>query len=378
MSASLSQRRPAVTPAAPRIKVLVVDDSPTMRLLLQEIINRQPDMVVVGCAPEPHSAREMIKALEPDILTLDIEMPGMDGIDFLERVMRLHPMPVLMVSSMAEEGSELAMHALELGAIDIICKRSTGNKDSLKAMAEELTDKIRIAHKARNRFASARPATLLSRISVADNRVFSPSFVVCLGASTGGTEAIKAFLSELPANSPPILIAQHMPEQFTKPFAIRLNKACTITVKEAEHREIVQPGTAYIAPGHSHMEVTRHVRGGYQLILSQSEEVNRHRPSVDVLFDSAAKNLGKLATGVLLTGMGRDGALGLKHMHDVSSYTVAQDERSCIVFGMPKAARDLGAVDELGPPQALASLVLTHIADKSRKRLQAVSADSKT
>lgn len=349
------------------LKVLVVDDSPTMRLLLQEIINRQSDMRVVGTAENPLVAREMIKELEPDLLTLDIEMPGMNGIDFLERVMRLRPMPVLMISSACETGSALAMEALELGAVDFVRKRAAGSREGLAEMARELVDKIRQAAAARavtqaRTLRSATPSAALAQAVYPQNRL------ICLGASTGGTEAIKLFLEAMPVNAPAILIAQHMPDGFTTRFAARLDAACRISVKEAEHQEPVRQGVAYIAPGHSHLTMRRLPSGEYQLLLSQTPEVNRHRPSVDVLFHAAARELGKLAVGVLLTGMGRDGAAGMAAMHDAGSYTLAQDAASCIVYGMPRAAVELGAVDESGAPAQLAGMALAKLASPAGKR----------
>lgn len=349
------------------LKVLVVDDSPTMRLLLQEIINRESDMRVVGTAESPLVARAMIKELEPDLVTLDIEMPGMDGIDFLERIMRLRPMPVLMVSSAAERDPALAMAALELGAVDFVHKRAAGSREGLAEMARDLVDKIRMAGQARA--LSQMRTTLRAAPNAASAQVVYPqSRLICLGASTGGTEAIKSFLEAMPANAPAILIAQHMPEGFTSRFAARLDSTCQISVKEAEHQEMVKQGVAYIAPGHSHLTMRRLPSGEYQLLLSQTPEVNRHRPSVDVLFHAAARELGKLAVGVLLTGMGRDGAAGMAAMHDAGAYTLAQDAASCIVYGMPRAAVELGAVDESGAPPQLAGMALARLAVQPGKR----------
>lgn len=348
------------------LKVLVVDDSPTMRLLLQEIINRESDMRVVGTAENPLVARAMIKELEPDLLTLDIEMPGMDGIDFLERVMRLRPMPVLMVSSAAERDPALAMAALELGAVDFVRKRTAASREGLAEMARELVEKIRLAAQAGAR--NQVRAVLRVAPAVSPQVVYPQNRLICLGASTGGTEAIKLFLESMPANAPAILIAQHMPEGFTSRFAARLDASCLITVKEARHQERVHQGVAYIAPGHSHLTLRRLGSGEYQLLLSQTPEVNRHRPSVDVLFHSAAEQLGKLAVGVLLTGMGRDGAAGLAAMHDAGAYTLAQDAASCIVYGMPRAAIEMGAVDESGAPDQLAAMALARIAAAAAKR----------
>lgn len=348
------------------IRVLVVDDSPTMRHLLQEIINRQPDMRVIGTAPDPHSARAMIKELNPDLLTLDIEMPGMDGIDFLERVMRLRPMPVLMISGACNPDSELAHHAKDLGAIGFVPKRTAEGKEGIARMAADVTERIRGA------------STLISRYRRAQEQTSSPTGaqhihaglrfpsgrVIFVGASTGGTEAIKDFLVTLPRGCPPVMVAQHMPENFTAGFARRLDGLATVRVKEAEDGEELQTGTVYIAPGHSHLLVQRGAKGALLTELSKADPVNRHRPSVDVLFDSAAKHVGKHAAGVILTGMGRDGAAGMLRMHEAGAFTAAQDEKSCIVYGMPRAAVELGAIDVTGPPQKLASEVLQRLAVK--------------
>lgn len=346
------------------IRVLVVDDSPTMRHLLQEIINRQPDMRVVGTAPDPHVARAMIKELHPDILTLDIEMPGMDGIDFLERVMRLRPMPVLMVSGACSRDSELAKHALDLGAVDFVTKRTAEGKEGIARMAEEIAVGIRAASPLINRNRrNLEGSHVMAQHSLAGLR-FPSGRVIFIGASTGGTEAIKDFLMALPRSCPPVMVAQHMPENFTASFARRLDGLTAVRVKEAENNEELQTGTVYIAPGHSHLLVRRCARGALKTELSKADPVNRHRPSVDVLFDSAAKHVGKHAAAVILTGMGRDGAAGLQRMHEAGAFTGAQDEKSCIVYGMPRAAVELGAVDIIGPPQKLATEVLQQLAVK--------------
>lgn len=342
------------------IRVLVVDDSPTMRLLLTEIINRQPDMRVIGTAADPLIAREMIKELNPDVLTLDIEMPGMDGISFLDRIMRLRPMPVIMVSSAGEKYSEIVMQALEIGAVDFVHKRPVSNKNGLSDMAQEVVEKVRGAYAVRHRF--TRPAaTSRAAAKPQHGQTFPLGHVIFVGASTGGTEAIREFLEVMPENSPPILIAQHMPEGFTARFAQRLDRCCQITVKEAVNGERVRPGVAYIAPGHSHLVIKRIAGGELQCQLLQTPEVNRHRPSVDVLFFSAAEQMGKHATGIMLTGMGKDGAQGMLAMRDAGAVNFAQNEDSCIVYGMPKAAFDIGAVHEVGVPQELTLKVIRHL-----------------
>ena len=339
-----------------KIKVLCVDDSALIRSLMTEIINGQPDMTVVATAPDPLVARDLIKQHNPDVLTLDVEMPRMDGLDFLEKLMRLRPMPVVMVSSLTERGNEITLRALELGAVDFVTKPKVGIRDGMLDYAEKLADKVRAAARARVRQAApAQHAAAAGHAAGGHAAIPAPNFnnplvstekLIIVGASTGGTEAIREVLVPLPPDAPAVLIAQHMPPGFTKSFAQRLNGLCRITVKEAEHGERVLPGHAYIAPGHAHLLLARS-GANYIAHLSDDPPVNRHRPSVDVLFRSAAQHAGKNAVGVILTGMGRDGAAGLLEMKKAGAYTLAQDEASCIVFGMPREAIALGAADEI-------------------------------
>ena len=331
------------------IKVLIVDDSALMRALLTEIISGAGDLEVVGSAPDPIAAREMIKALNPDVLTLDVEMPRMDGLDFLERLMRLRPMPVIMISSFTAAGSEVTLRALELGAVDFLAKPQAGNLALLEVYADEIRDKIRAASTARLK-AAPRVAVAPAPTPAPAEAEFSPrllnEMVIGIGASTGGTEAIKDVLAALPAQVPPIVMVQHMPETFTPSFAKRLDSLSKLTVIEARGGERLKPGTAYLAPGHSHMRV-RKVAGGYQLDLSQDEPVNRHRPAADVLFHSLAEQFGKRAIGMILTGMGKDGALGLLAMRQAGAWNIGQDQASCVVYGMPREAAAVGALDEV-------------------------------
>jgi two-component system chemotaxis response regulator CheB len=340
-----------------KIKVLCVDDSALIRSLMTEIINGQPDMTVVATAPDPLVARELIKQHNPDVLTLDVEMPRMDGLDFLEKLMRLRPMPVVMVSSLTERGNEITLRALELGAVDFVTKPKVGIRDGMLDYSEKLADKVRAAARARVRQAAPghHASTAAGHAAGTHAATPAPNFnnpllstekLIIVGASTGGTEAIREVLVPLPPDAPAVLIAQHMPPGFTKSFAQRLNGLCRITVKEAEHGERVLPGHAYIAPGHAHLLLARS-GANYIAHLSDDPPVNRHRPSVDVLFRSAAQHAGKNAVGVILTGMGRDGAAGLLEMKKAGAYTLAQDEASCIVFGMPREAIALGAADEI-------------------------------
>lgn len=331
-----------------KTRVLVVDDSALMRGLLTQMINLAPDMEVVGAAPDAPTAREMIKALNPDVLTLDVQMPKMDGLEFLERLMRLRPMPVVMVSSFTEAGSETTLKALELGAIDFIGKPRNEGGSSMENYAEELVDKIRAAKGARLRkslLVRSNATSPLVHPSSARVAGGSGGKIIFLGASTGGTEAIKEFLLGIPEDCPPILIVQHMPESFTASFARRLDGLCAPRVIESLGNEKVEPGTVYIAPGHSHLLIRRGATG-YLTELSAAPPVNRHRPAVDVLFDSAAAVLGKNAVGVILTGMGKDGAQGLLRMRQAGARTFGQDESSCVVYGMPREAFLIGAVEE--------------------------------
>jgi len=347
-----------------KIAVLIIDDSALIRKILTGIIDGEPDMHAVGAAPDPLVAREMIRALDPDVLTLDIEMPRMDGLDFLEKLMRLRPMPVVMVSTLTERGSEAALRALELGAVDFVAKPKVDISGGMKEYAAEITDKIRAAAQARIK---RRPVlTDLPRLT-ADavlpalaNRVASTEKLIIIGASTGGTEAIKDVLVQMPPDCPGILVTQHMPEAFTKSFALRLDSLCKISVKEAVHGERVLPGHAYVAPGHSHLLLKRS-GANYMTELSQAPPVNRHRPSVDVLFRSAANCAGKNAIGVILTGMGKDGAAGMLEMHQAGAHTFAQDEASCVVFGMPKEAIALGGVDDVVALPNMAKRVMAQL-----------------
>ena len=350
--------------SANKIKVLCVDDSALIRSVMTEIINSQPDMTVVGTAADPLVGRDLIKVTNPDVLTLDVEMPRMDGLEFLEKLMRLRPMPVVMVSSLTERGSEIALRALELGAIDFVTKPRLGVRDGLLNYTELIAGKIRTAASARllpsRHAASARPAGEHAPEAPLRSPLLSTEKLIIIGASTGGTEAIREVLTPLPPDSPAILIAQHMPSGFTKSFAQRLDGLCRITVKEAEHGERVLPGYAYIAPGGFHLSLGRS-GANYVAQLDQEPPVNRHRPSIDVLFDSAARHAGKNAIGMILTGMGKDGAEGLLRMKRAGAHTLAQDEASCVVFGMPKEAIAIGAADEVAPLGEMARRVLAHL-----------------
>ncbi len=346
-----------------KIRVLVVDDSALIRGVMQEVINSLPDMEVVGVAPDPIRARELIKDLNPDVITLDVEMPRMNGLEFLEKLMRLRPTPVVMVSTLTEQGSEVTLQALELGAVDFVTKPRLGVKEGMAELADDLGEKIRAAARARVRrhgLVDARPQAA----PVAGRFLSTTEKLVCIGSSTGGTEALKEVLTRMPADAPAILMTQHMPEAFTPSFAARLNSLSAMTVKEAEHNERLLPGHAYLAPGHSHLRVKK--SGAYYYTeLSQDAPVNRHRPSVDVLFSSAARVAGPNAIAVILTGMGKDGAAGMLEMRNAGAYTIAQDEASCVVYGMPRAAVELGAAMEVRPLQEIAGRVVDRLSQRS-------------
>ncbi len=362
--------------STPKTKVLIVDDSALIRSVLREIVTDQPDMEVVGVAPDPLVAREMIRQTNPDVLTLDVEMPKMDGLDFLERLMRLRPMPVVMVSSLTERGSETTLRALELGAVDFVAKPKISIQSGMRDYADLIADKIRTASRARVRarqrivdVADGEGAESARTMPVLRTPFGSSEKLIIIGASTGGTEAIREFLQQMPSDCPGILIVQHMPEGFTRSFAQRLDSLCRISVKEAEHGDRVLPGHAYLAPGHSHLLLARS-GANYVTALDQGPPVNRHRPSVDVLFESAAASAGKNALGVILTGMGKDGAAGMLKMREAGAINFAQDESTCVVFGMPREAIAVGAVHEVAPLVQLPRLVMEQLARDGGRALR--------
>ncbi|MCB5207437.1 protein-glutamate methylesterase/protein-glutamine glutaminase [Methylovorus mays] len=356
-----------------KIKVLVIDDSALIRSLLTEIINSQPDMEVVATAPDPLIARDLIKQTNPDVLTLDVEMPKMDGLDFLERLMRLRPMPVVMVSTLTERGSEITMRALELGAIDFVTKPKLAISDGIREYADLIADKIRAAKQARistlaPRSTAPAPGAPQQNASIR-NPLISSEKLIIIGASTGGTEAIKSFLMEMPPDCPGILITQHMPAGFTRSFANRLDSLCQISVAEAQGGERILPGHAFIAPGDKHLLLARS-GANYVTELSDAAPVSRHKPSVDVLFDSAAAQAGKNAIGVIMTGMGKDGALGMRAMKEAGAYNFAQNEESCVVYGMPREAVAHGGVDEELHLRDMPSRVLAYLMANSSQSLR--------
>lgn len=382
-----------------KIRVVVVDDSALVRSLLAEIINQQPDMECIGAANDPLAAREMIRELNPDVITLDVEMPKMDGLEFLSRLMRLRPMPVVMVSTLTERGAEVTMRALEMGAIDFVAKPRLGVASGLRQLGDEIVEKIRIASQARvarltpavtmptanapvrgaaptataltnavaglpsgTRSASSGTTAAINTGTVSRplTRLSTTEKIICIGASTGGTEAIREVLLGLPADCPAIAITQHMPPGFTASFAARLNSLCPMAVSEARHGERILPGHVYIAPGGKQFRLERS-GANYMAVVEDAEPVNRHRPSVEVLFKSAAQVLGPNAYGVMLTGMGADGATAMKEMRDAGSYNIAQDEASCVVFGMPRMAIQAGAAHEVLPLNKIARALMERI-----------------
>jgi two-component system, chemotaxis family, protein-glutamate methylesterase/glutaminase len=342
-----------------KIKVLVIDDSAVARQLLSSHLARDPAIEVVGTAADPYVAWEKMRTLDPDVLTLDIEMPRMDGITFLEKLMRRHPIRVLMVSSLTDAGCATTLRALELGAIDFVTKPLVGLRERFPELAQELTEKVKMAAAAR--LPAPRTAPALRRLrSVGAMR--TTQRIIAIGASTGGTEAIREFLTVLPADAPGIVIVQHMPEKFTRGFAARLDGLCAVRVKEAEDGDRALAGHVLVAPGNRHMRL---VRDGavYVVHLSDEPHVNRHRPSVDVLFHSCAQAAGANAVGIIMTGMGADGARGLLAMRQAGAATLAQDEASCVVFGMPRTAIDLGAAELVVPLGWLADTALARAQD---------------
>ncbi|AVP56884.1 protein-glutamate methylesterase/protein-glutamine glutaminase [Pulveribacter suum] len=355
-----------------KIRVIVVDDSALVRSLLAEIINRQPDMQCIGTANDPLVAREMIREMNPDVITLDVEMPRMDGIDFLGRLMRLRPMPVVMISTLTERGAEVTMRALELGAVDFVAKPRVGLASGLNELAAQIVDKIRVAAVAQVRRAPAASAGAIVHPHAGGAAAAAPvaaspllgrlstEKLVAIGASTGGTEAIREVLVHLPADAPAIVITQHMPPGFTTSFAARLNSLCQITVKEAVQGERILPGHAYIAPGGRQFALAKS-GANYVAVVDDGPPVNRHKPSVEVLFKSVAAHVGRNAVGIMLTGMGADGAAAMREMKDAGSYNYVQDEASCIVFGMPREAIAHGAADEVLPLAQIAPALVARL-----------------
>lgn len=337
------------------IKVLIVDDSAVVRKTFATELERAPGIEVVGTAPDPFVARDQIAKLRPDVVTLDIEMPRMDGLTFLRRLMKHYPIPTIIVSSLTPRGGSLALEALEAGAVEVMCK--PGNAYSVGDMAVELIEKIRAASTVRVRKIDDSTAVQSPVNTVAMSKTTNK--IVAIGASTGGTEALRQVLQRLPANAPPIVIVQHMPEHFTKAFASRLNEICAIEVSEAVHGDSVVAGRALIAPGNRHMLLKRS-GAQFSVMVQDGPRVNLFRPSVDVLMKSVAQQAGGNAVGVILTGMGGDGAAGMLEMKTAGAYTIAQDETTCVVYGMPREAVRMGGVETVLPISDIASDIIRH------------------
>lgn len=350
-----------------KIRVLIVDDSSLIRQLLSMLLSSDPEIEVVGAAPDPYVARDMIKSLNPDVVTLDVEMPRMDGLSFLRKIMELHPLPVVMVSTLTQANADVTIQALEIGAVDFVAKPTSQLDKGMEILARDLQTKIKEA--ARTRI-HARPETApIQRPVSAPKSIGVTDKIVFVGASTGGVEALLKLLLGFPEDCPPILITQHMPERFTASFAARLNSICAMKVVEAADDQPVQQGHVYIAPGSHHLEIVRKLNR-HVCQLNLEPPVSGHRPSVDVLFASAARVVGRKAVGAILTGMGKDGALGMLEMKNAGAYNFAQDEASCVVFGMPREAIAIGATHEVGPLNELPGKVLNHLATQGGRSLR--------
>ena len=352
-----------------KIKVLIVDDSAVVRQTLTEILSSDPQIEVVGSARDPFIAAERIREIVPDVITLDVEMPRMDGITFLQKIMSQHPIPVVICSSLTENGSETTLKALEYGALDIILKPKLGIKQFIEESRILICDAVKAASRANLKKTTAKPIIPTPKLTAdaviakhtSKAMIQTTEKVVVVGASTGGTEALKEFLESLPEDAPGIVIVQHMPENFTRAFANRLDGLCRITIKEAENDDTVIRGRALVAPGNKHTLLKRS-GARYYVEVKDGPLVCRHRPSVDVLFRSASRYAGKNAVGIIMTGMGDDGAKGMREMKEAGAYNIAQDENSCVVFGMPKEAIKLGAVDKIAPLKQIGDFMLRECA----------------
>lgn len=338
------------------IKVLIIDDSAMIRKVFEQELSKDPEIEVVGTAPDPFVGRDKIVYLKPDVITLDIEMPRMDGLTFLGKLMKHYPVPVVVVSSLAKRGGDVALKAMELGAVEVLSK--PGSAYSVGDMSEQLIEKVKAASKVKV-FKTSDTSNVQTRdqSGVASINVKTTNKIIAIGASTGGTEALREVISRLPANSPPVVVVQHMPQNFTKAFADRLNSICQVHVKEATDGEYLATGKVLLAPGNQHMEIRRSGIN-YYVTLFDGPMMFHQRPAVEVLFNSVAKYAGQNAVGAILTGMGKDGAQGLLNMRNAGASTIAQDEKTCIVFGMPKEAIDLGAAQVIKPLPQIAQTIL--------------------
>lgn len=339
------------------IKVLIIDDSAMIRKVFEKELSKDPEIEVVGTAPDPFVGRDKIVYLKPDVITLDIEMPRMDGLTFLGKLMKYYPMPVVVVSSLAKRGGDVALKAMELGAVEVLSKPGTAY--SVGDMSEQLIEKVKAASKVKvlKKISDTCTEPSCNSVLEASIGVKTTNKIIAIGASTGGTEAIREVITKLPSNSPPVVIVQHMPQNFTKAFADRMNQLCQVEVKEATNGEYLAKGKVLIAPGNQHMEIRRS-GVNYYVTLFDGPMVFHQRPAVEILFNSVAKYAGQNAVGAILTGMGKDGAQGLLAMRNAGANTIAQDEKSCIVFGMPKEAIDIGAAQVIKPLNQITQTIL--------------------
>lgn len=345
-----------------KIKALIIDDSVLIRKMLTEILNSSPEIEVVGAAADPLIARELIKQLNPDVLTLDIEMPNMDGITFLKNLMRLRPTPVVMISTLTEKGAAITLEALTIGAVDFVPKPKVDVANTLNNYAEEIIGKVKMAARANvaNAFNRILKPTVKTIADTPRKLPFNSNKIIALGASTGGTEAIKVVVKDLPTNTPPVVITQHLPAAFSESFVRHIDLASPMTALIPKNGQIVENGHIYLAPGDRHMEIARE-GSRYVIKLLDTEPVNRHKPAVDVMFRSVVRSAGANAIAVLLTGMGADGAAGMKEMHDAGAKTVIQDEQTSVVWGMPGSAFKLGCADYVLPLDEVAQKILSLI-----------------
>mgnify|MGYP004000563691 CR=1 FL=1 len=335
------------------IRVLIVDDSATARALISEILNSAIDIEIVGTAPDAYVARDMVVELKPDVICLDVEMPKMDGLTFLKKLMQHFPIPTVMVSSLTKKGAAITLDALDAGAIDFVQKPHSNIYEGIEEIQKELIYKVRTA--ARAQVVAKVPLEKYSgKVLLSE----TTKKVIAIGASTGGTRAIQELLMRMPRNSPGMIIVQHMPESFTEPFATRLNELCELNVREAKNGDLITIGEVLIAPGKYHM-VLRQSGGQYKVQLGTGDPVSGHRPSVDVMFNSVAKTAGSNAIGIILTGMGADGAKGITNMYAAGAHTIAQDEKSCVVYGMPKEAVALGGIEQILPLNNIANATVS-------------------
>jgi two-component system chemotaxis response regulator CheB len=347
-------------------RVLIVDDSALVRQMLTQMLGSDPTVTVVGAAPDPIIARDMIKSLNPDVITLDIEMPRMDGLAFLEKIMTLRPMPVVMISSLTQKGAEVTLRALEMGAVDFVAKPTIGLSEGFALLRTEIITKVKAAAKAHVRTLSQDRPAVVARCGAGYS---SSEKLIAVGASTGGVEALHTLLGAFPADAPAILVTQHMPASFTAAFAGRLDQRCAMTVSEAKEGERVLPGHVYVAPGGLHLELARS-GANYICRLNEQPAVSGHRPSVDVLFRSVARAAGANSVGIILTGMGKDGAAGLLEMRQAGASTIGQDESSCVVYGMPKAAFECGATEIELPIGKITERVLNNCSATAKRAVR--------